>query len=73
VIADRFSEYKADGNIESAIKCCHTRRIISKSLRHEDDLGAMADLCEIALEQSLWQIAIDRAKEALKVEPHGFN
>jgi hypothetical protein len=28
VIADKFNEYKADGNIESAIKCCHTRRII---------------------------------------------
>jgi hypothetical protein len=50
VIADRFAEYKADGNVESAVKCCHTRRIISKSLKHEEDLGAMADLCEIALE-----------------------
>ena len=49
-LAEKFEQYKADGKLESAIKCCHIKRIIQKSLMNKEDLQALADLCEIALE-----------------------
>lgn len=66
LLADKHKEYKTEGKIENALKCCKMKRLMTKLIEDKEDIGTIADVCEIALEQEKQEIAREQAEEALK-------
>jgi len=49
-LANQFKEFKNEGSIEKALKCCRMRRIMKKLLTDQEDIGIVAELSDLALE-----------------------
>lgn len=50
ILADKHKEYKNEGKIENALKCCRMKRLMKKLLEDKEDVSTIADVCEISLE-----------------------
>jgi len=50
LLADKYREYKSEGKIENALKCCRMRRLMKRLLDDREDVSTIADVCEISLE-----------------------
>ena len=66
ILSDQYKEFKADGQIENALKCCKMRRLMRRSLEDREDVSTIADICEISLDHNEFKIAKEQAIEALK-------
>lgn len=66
LLSDKYKEYKDDGQIENALKCCKMRRIMKRCLEDREDISTLAEICEISLDNYEFKIAKDQAMEALK-------
>jgi hypothetical protein len=50
LLSDKYKDYKNEGKIENALKCCSMRRLMKRLLEDREDVSTIADVCEIALE-----------------------
>jgi hypothetical protein len=50
LLADKYREFKTEGNIEVALKCCRMKRLMKRLLEDKEDVSTAADICEIALD-----------------------
>jgi len=66
ILAEKYLEFKQEGHIENALKCCQMRRLMKRALEDKEDISTLADICEIALDHQQFKIAQDKAIEALK-------
>ncbi len=62
LLAEKYRDYRAEGKIESALKCCKMKRLIRRLLEsgeggRADDVATIADICEIALDNGEYKIA----------------
>ncbi len=66
MLADKYREYRNEGRIENALKCCKMKRLMKKLLDQgiggkNDDVATIADICEIALDNGEFKIAKEQA------------
>jgi len=72
MLADKYREYRSEGRIENALKCCKMKRLMKRLLLGQgiggktDDVATIADICEIALDNGEFKIAKEQAVEGLK-------
>ena len=71
MLADKYKEYRTEGRIENALKCCKMKRLMKRLLEQgiggkTDDVGTIADICEIALDNGEFKIAKEQSVEGLK-------
>jgi len=63
LLADKYREYRQEGRIENALKCCKMKRVMKRLLEGQirggrnDDVATIADICEIALDNGEYKIA----------------
>jgi hypothetical protein len=57
LLADKYKEYKSEGKIENALKCCRMRKLMKRLLEDKEDVTTIADVCEISLECNEFKIA----------------
>lgn len=50
LLADKYKDFKNEGNIETALKCCRMKRLMKRLLEDREDVSTTADVCEIALD-----------------------
>lgn len=67
LLADRFKQYKSEGKIENALKCCKMKRLMKRLLEDREAISTISDICDIALEQYEYKIAQKKAIEALSI------
>ena len=66
ILAEKYQEFKQEGHVENALKCCQMRRLMKRALEDKEDISTLADICEIALDHQQFKIAQEKAVEALK-------
>lgn len=63
LLADKYREYRQNGVVENALKCCKMKRVMKRLLEGQikggrnDDVATIADICEIALDNGEYKIA----------------
>jgi hypothetical protein len=63
LLADKYREYRQEGRIENALKCCKMMRMMRRLLEGQikggksDDVATIADICEISLDNGEFKIA----------------
>ena len=65
IISEKATQYLAEERVEQAIKSCHMKRTFSQYTKETDDIQALFAMCEIALDQKMWDQAIQKAQMAL--------
>ena len=70
LLGDKYREYKAEGKLENALKCCKMKRLMKRLLEGKEDVATIADICEIALDHYEYKIAKEQAIEGLKHVAH---
>lgn len=66
LLSDKYRDYKAEGKIENALKCCKMKRLMKRLLEDKECVATIADICEIALDHLEFKIAKEQALEGLK-------
>ena len=57
LLSDKLKQYKAEGKIENALKCCKMKRLMKRLLEDREDISTISDICDIALESYEYKIA----------------
>ncbi len=50
ILANKYQDFKQDGQIENSLKCCQMRRLMKRALEDKEEISTLADICEISLD-----------------------